>query len=274
MKRELFFLLHITLWVYAPAAIAQIQVAPLAFELNSTLKNAELYVYNNGQTTQEVILEAIYGVPQNRADGSIGLLMQDSLASTPQNAAPWISLFPQRLLLNAGERQIVRVIASPPQDLQDAEYWSRIVVTSHESAARPEGEIQNTDAVGARLNLQFRTVLALVYRHGSLNTGINARISEKSIKNDTLHLYFDLERTGNAAFLGQADIEIRDRDDNIIGTATRPISVYLPLTLQFQVPVVGSQTATHWTATFHTNRHIPEVRVLQSPPFQISGSMK
>ncbi len=274
MKR---FVVGLTAWVWLGLlqdSRAQIVVAPLAFELNDRIRSKELYVNNNGNDGQEVLLEAVYGIPQNAEDGTVQLVMADGLTATPQNAAPWISLFPRRLRLQPGERQVVRVVASPPAGLEPAEYWSRIVVTS-QAVEAPQSR-GNRDSVQVQLNMQFRTILGLLYRSGAVETGIQAQVSRSSLRNDTLSVVFSLGRTGNAAYLGQVDVEVFDDAGNRIASAQEILTVYTPLSYALQIPLPrSSNTATplRWVARFHTGRHIPEVTVLRAEEAVLSGTV-
>lgn len=254
----------------ASSAVGQISVAPLAYEMGTTKRNTEMFIANNSNTVQEVIIEARYGIPQNLEDGSVGIVFPDSLNGSEPNAASWIRFFPRRLQLNPGEQQTVRMLVQPPADLPDGEYWSRIVVSQEPVSASPD---DTTGGLVARLNVRIQTVLGFLYRHGTVSTGLEASVKSVVTLTDALVLRFDTKRLGNAAYLGQLDLTLKDASGAVVATANEIVTVYDPLVYTVRVPLsnplIGPFT---WDANFNTRRTIPDVTIIRSADVVLSGS--
>lgn len=77
--------------------------------------------------------------------------------------------FPRRVRIEPGDRQVVRLLATPPADLPDGEYWTRLIVSSH-GAAIPLAT--GDTAVRAGVTLEIRIVTSVIYRKGELGTEI------------------------------------------------------------------------------------------------------
>ncbi len=256
--------------VLASLSFGQISVAPLAYELGTTKRNTEMFIANNSNTVQEVIIEARYGIPKNLEDGSVGIVFPDSLNGDEPNAASWIRFFPRRLQLNPGEQQTVRMLVQPPANLPDGEYWSRIVVSQEPVSTSPS---DTTGGLVARLNVRIQTVLGFLYRHGTVSTGIEASLVDTQMLPDAFVLRFDTKRLGNAAYLGQIDLNLRDANGAIIGTANEIVTVYSPLVYTVRIPLTNPLSGSYtWDANFNTRRTIPDITIIRSPDVVLSGS--
>ncbi len=256
--------------VLASSAFAQISVAPLAYEMGTTKRNTEMFIANNSNTVQEVIIEARYGIPQNLVDGSVGIVFPDSLNGNEANAAPWIRFFPRMLQLNPGEQQTVRMLVQPPANLPNGEYWSRIIVSQEPVSTSPS---DTSGALVARLNVRIQTVLGFLYRHGTVSTGIEATVSGVEALPDALVLKFDTKRLGNAAYLGQLDLILKDANGSVVGTANEIVTIYEPLTYTVRIPLTNPLNGSFtWDANFNTRRTIPDITIIRSPDVVLSGS--
>jgi P pilus assembly chaperone PapD len=254
----------------ASTADAQISVAPLAYEMGTTKRNTEMFIANNSNSAQEVIIEARYGIPNNLEDGSVGIVFPDSLNGSEQNAAEWIRFFPRRLQLNPGEQQTVRMLVQPPANLPDGEYWSRIVVSQEPISASPD---DTTAGLVARLNVRIQTVLGFLYRHGTVSTGIEASVNSVEALADAFVVKFDTRRLGNAAFLGQLDLTLKDANGAIVGNANEIVTVYDPLVYTIRIPLTNPLTGSFtWDANFNTRRTIPDIVIIRSPDVVLSGT--
>lgn len=256
--------------MFTSSAIAQISVAPLAYELGTTKRNTEMFIANNSNTRQEVIVEARFGIPQNLEDGTVGIVFPDSLNGTEPNAAPWIRFFPRMLQLEPGEQQTVRMLVQPPANLPDGEYWSRIVVSQEPVSTSPS---DTTGALVARLNVRIQTVLGFLYRHGSVSTGLEASVSSVETLSDALVLKFDTIRLGNAAYLGQLDVTLKDSNGTVVATANEIVTVYQPLIYTVRIPLTSQLSGSFtWDANFNTRRTIPDITIIRSSDVVLSGT--
>ena len=137
-----------------------IVVAPTAIYLTAEDRAAVIQLYNPSTQPEEVSVDAVFGYPATDEDGRIGLRMSEE--GDPRSAADWIQVLPRRLVVPPGERRAVRLLARPPVELRDGEYWTRLIFTSRGQSIPVGGGDDGGVRVG--LGLEVRTVIALTYR--------------------------------------------------------------------------------------------------------------
>jgi hypothetical protein len=149
-------------------------------------------------------------------------LLEEAPAGEP-SAMEWMRVFPRRLVLQPGQRQVVRVMVQPPADLPEGEYWARILISSR--GGQPP--IEQTDGeVSMQLNVETVLVMAANYRQGAVTTGANVVAASVERTGHDLELQVDLERTGNAALLGRLEAEVVDARGTIVARGWDDVAVY------------------------------------------------
>jgi hypothetical protein len=224
-----------------PVVADAVLVAPHALFLGDRARSGQIYLVNQGSTPEEVTIDLQFGYPEADSTGTMRIRLVEEPGADDPSAAAWLRAFPRRVRVGAGERQAVRIQATPPAELPDGEYWSRLIVTSQQ--AQPPEAIGNDSAVRAGITFALRTITSVTYRKGEVRTGV--RLDSLSAFTDTTHrdtlvTWIALAREGNAAFLGSLRFELRDGT----GTVTRewgttPIAVYYALWRRFDLPLDG-----------------------------------
>ena len=98
-----------------------------------------------------------FGFPDTDSNGTPFIRFIDDPGPEFPSAVDWIRPYPRRLRLEPGEKQVVRLLATPPDDLPDGEYWTRMIV-SGQGASVP---IESSDtAVRAGVSLVMRIITA------------------------------------------------------------------------------------------------------------------
>ncbi|HKI94941.1 MAG TPA: hypothetical protein VJ992_06585 [Gemmatimonadales bacterium] len=210
------------LMVAAPVAWA-ILVAPQAIFLSDRERTGEVHLVNTGSKPEDVQIDLEYGYPATDSAGQIGIKLIEDPDSGAPSAASWVRAFPHRVVVQPGQRQVVRLLATPPAGLKDGEYWSRILVTSRGAqvaVATPDSNIH------AGLNLVLRTIISLTYRKGAVHTGVTVDDFRVTEEHDSLVTWLGLTRTGNAAYLGNVHLVVQDSLDHARATWDTPIAVY------------------------------------------------
>ena len=131
-----------------------IVVAPTAIYLTSDDRAAVIQLYNPSTQPEEVSVEAIFGYPATDEEGRIGLRMSEE--GDPRSAADWVQVLPRRLVVPPGQRRAVRLLARPPLELRDGEYWTRLIFTSRGQSVPVTG--MDTTELVAHLWLADRRV--------------------------------------------------------------------------------------------------------------------
>ena len=219
--------------VLQPIVLDAVLVAPHALFISHTRKTGEVYLVNQGAVPEEVSVELKFGYPATDSAGDMMIAWPDPGPDDP-SAAEWLRAFPRRVRVEPGQRQLVRVLARPPAELPDGEYWSRMIVTSR--AVQPAVALNEDSTVQAGLTLELRTITSVTYRKGALQTGIRLDDFRAIPHPDSLEVWVALAREGNAAFLGRVAFELRDINDRPVGSWDTPVAVYYGLNRRFVLP--------------------------------------
>ena len=217
-----------------PVFLEAILVAPHAVFMDHRSRTGQVFLVNTGDTPEEVSIDLKYGYPATDSTGTVFIKLIDQPDSSEPSAAAWIKAYPRRAVLAPGQRQVVRLLATPPAGLPDGEYWSRIIATSRGSKVAVVG---GDSAVSAGLTLELRTIISLSYRKGAVHTGVSVTDLRATRRADSLEVWFGAERQGNAAFLGTLVYELVGEDGRPRDQWETPVAVYYPLSRRYVFPL-------------------------------------
>jgi P pilus assembly chaperone PapD len=248
-----------------PAALAAVLVAPHAVFMTHRVRTGQLQLHNTGTRPEEVTIELKYGYPAADSTGRVQVQLTDQPDSTEPSAAGWVRAFPRRLVLAPGERQVVRLLASPPDGLADGEYWSRIVVTSRGGQVRAQAA---DSGVTTGIDIELRTVLSLIYRKGTVTTAMALDSLAAVADGDSLVAVARLERGGNGAWIGNAVFSLVDSAGATVRSWTQAAAVYRSDTRRFVMPLDSLPAGAYrLRLELNTERNDVDRRhVLQSAP--------
>jgi P pilus assembly chaperone PapD len=216
-----------------------VTVSPTALYIDGRTRTATLTLHNPGSLPAEVTIDFAYGFPQSDAEGNVSVPLTREPAPGEPSAMEWMRAFPRRLVLQPGQRQVVRVLVEPPADLADGEYWARVLVSSR--GGQPPIEDTQGD-VRLQLNVQTTLVMAANFRKGAVNTGVEVARAAATRTASEVALEVDLRRTGNAAFLGRLRAEVVDARGGVIATTWDDVAVYRGMLRRLAVPLPADAT--------------------------------
>ena len=227
-----------------------VMVAPHAVFIDHRTRSGSLLLYNPGTEPVEVTISAIFGYPVTDSLGAIKL--DTLLADSSVSALGWIQAFPRRLTVGPRERQTLRLLAGPPANLADGEYWLRLVIAA-QAGRVPITGVSDTTAIKIGLTLEVRTIIGVNYRKGAVNTGVTLSQVRARVVGDSLITRSRLERRGNAAFVGMIRETLVDSTgavraqlvdngrggDSVVTSYKSPIGVYATMEPRIATRVVG-----------------------------------
>ena len=226
--------LALALW---PILADAILVAPHAVFIDHRSRTGQVYLVNSGNEAEEVAVELQYGYPDADTAGNVYIHFVDTPAATDPSAARWIRAFPRRVVVPANAQQTVRLLATPPADLPDGEYWSRLIVTSH---GAPVPVASADTGVHAQITLEVRTIISVTYRKGPVTTGRTLDDFRAAVERDSLVVWLDLTRTGNAAYLGLVRLALLEAGGRPAAEWEQQLAVYVsPQHRRFAFPLDG-----------------------------------
>jgi hypothetical protein len=217
-----------------PILADAVSVSPVALYMDHRTRSETLTLYNSGTTTEEIDISFAFGYARSDSTGDVSVVFSEDPAPAGEpSVVPYLRAFPRQLRLPPGERQVVRILVTPPADLAEGEYWGRVMVTSR--GGQPPIEESRGD-VQMQLSLTTVIAVALNYRHGEVSTGLAVRSAEAVQTEETIDLIAHVERTGNAAFLGRVVAEVVAPDGTVVAEHVEDMVAYVPTLWRFSIP--------------------------------------
>ena len=247
-----------------PAIIEAIYVSPTAIFMDTQTRDAQITIGNSGERTEEATIELKFGFPDADSAGTPFVRIVDDPGPEFPSAADWIRPFPQRVRLEPGTQQIVRLLARPPEDLPDGEYWTRMIVTGRGAVATVPSR---DSAVHVGLDLQLRLVTSVTFRKGRVTTGVALRGLTAEAEGDSLAVWAEMVRLGNAAYLGTADIDLVTPSGHQVRHWAMPFSLHYPMRRRFAYPITGVEPGDYRVRVRLRSERpdLPSERVLYAP---------
>lgn len=127
----------------------------------------------------------------------------------PYSAKRMLRFQPKRFTLQAGERQVIRIMARRPADLQDGDYHSHILFREVPLAIEDKTELEKQAAAEpGKSQFEIRTLygvaIPVVVQKGTINSDISLLGASYVPASDGMpaHIAVDLKRSGNAEASG------------------------------------------------------------------------
>ena len=262
LRQLLLVLALLTCW---PLVSEAVLVSPHAVFIDARSRTGQVFLINTGTTAEECVIDLKFGYPDTDSSGNIFVHLFDSTTAEQPSAASWIRAFPRRVVVQPGERQVIRLLAQPPADLAQGEYWTRLIVTAKGATMGVAGA---DSSVRAGINLIVSTIISVTYRNGQLQTGVGLNSYTAGVEGDSLVLHFGLERQGNAAYLGTGWVRVKDISGRVIHQWDTPMAVYYRINRRMAFPL-DSVPPGQYTVDFDltTERDdIPQTVVLPANP--------
>jgi hypothetical protein len=259
----------VTVTLLSPAAQA-VTVSPTALYLSARNPSALLTLINTSTRAEEIEITFGFGYPTSDSTGTLTVVISDSAAAGEPAAVDWLRAFPRRLVLQPGQRQVVRVTVVAPAGLADGEYWGRVLVKSR--GGEPPIE-QTQGQVHMQLSLETTFATAVFFQKGTMRTGIAATPAARRTA-DGVQFTVDLHREGNAVFLGRVRAELYDAGNHKLAEAEDVVAVYRDLRRRFvlrsDAPLPGGPLEVRYVVD--TERpDLPSVGPVRSEP--VSGTI-
>jgi len=223
-------LLAVATLVGLPALLEAIFIAPHAVFLAEGDRAGQVTLGNDTDHAEEVTVDLMFGYHDTDSLGTPFVRLVEDPSPEDPSAADWIRAFPRRLRLEPGDRQTVRLLANPPDDLPEGEYWARLIVAAR-GATLP---IETGDtAISVALDVVFRLVIPVTYRKGNVTTGVTLSSLQAAAIDDSLVVRMAAYREGNGAYLGTAEFTVLAEEGTVVREWSVPIAVHYEISRRF-----------------------------------------
>jgi len=152
----------IGLIAFSTRAAYAVTVSPTALYITSRNPSALLTLINTGTRPEEIELTIGFGYPVSDSAGVLRVDIVDSGREGDPSLTSFLRVFPRRLVLQPGQRQVVRVMVAMPAGVADGEYWGRVLVKSR--GGEPPIEQSQGDV---RMQLSLETTFATAVFDGA-----------------------------------------------------------------------------------------------------------
>jgi P pilus assembly chaperone PapD len=235
-----------------------VTVSPTAVYITSRNPSALLTLINTGSRPEEIELSIGFGYPISDSTGVLRVDIVDSAASGEPSLTSFLRVFPRRLVLQPGQRQVVRVMVAMTAGAADGEYWGRVLVKSR--GGEPPIE-QNQGNVRMQLSLETTFATAVFYHKGEVKTGIEVPSASARRMGDSVQFTLDLTRDGNSAFLGRIRAELVDASGTTVADVEDVVAVYRSLRRRFVL-----RTGAHLPSGAYAVRYVVDTERPDLPP--------
>jgi len=229
-KAAIFFCLCFS-FLLASQSFAQVSIAPTSLFFDNQSRFGSLTISNSGDQAQEISISTEFGYPTTR-DGQLMIVNDSTLAET-KSIADWVKIFPQNFTLQPNQRQTVRFVARPPNNLDPGGYWSRVKIQSN--PVSPPIESVEENQVGAQINLVVNQVIAAHYRTQKAQTSVEVSSVDFTQADNTGQIAVTMEQTGNAPFVGSLSVRVSNENGDTVYENTTTNSVYTSITRSFNI---------------------------------------
>ncbi|MDD5363501.1 MAG: hypothetical protein PHN88_15370 [Ignavibacteria bacterium] len=227
-----FYVIILLVLVLSGTGFSQVTVAPVTVHLSDAERNGYIVVRNNSNITPwEVSIDMKFGYPVSDSSGKTVMYFPEKESDTDPSAVKWINFYPRKFVLQPLEEQTVR-IAAKPKNVKEGEYWGRPVIIS--KAVNAE-DTTGKGNINAGMSVEFRTVIALNYRRGSVKTGISFDNLTGKFEENKFVLFAKVKREGNAAYIGNLLVNITNEKGSIVKETKQEISVYYELNKRIEI---------------------------------------
>jgi P pilus assembly chaperone PapD len=232
-----FILVLLLLWPVTDI-LASVLVAPTVVFLSDKNRTGRLIIRNPTNKAQEVEIRMGFGLPISDSAGNVRVNLVDSGVTDIHCAMNWVKPFPRKLILGPGKSQTVRFVASPPKNIEDGEYWARIIIRSQASEAEPE-QPDSPEKITTKLNMIMQTAVSLKYRTGDLFSELEMTDARASLKDGIVNVLLDLKNNGNVSYLGILNCRLLDKNGNELSSQRIDLAVYYDLRRKIELPISG-----------------------------------
>ena len=233
-----------------------VTVSPTAVYISSRNPSAMLTLINTGSRPEEIELSVGFGYPVSDTAGVLRVDIVENAAAGEPSLTSFLRVFPRRLVLQPGQRQVVRVMVAMPAGAADGEYWGRVLVKSR--GGEPPIE-QNQGNVRMQLSLETTFATAVFFHKGDVKTGVTLPLVDARRQGDSVQFTLDLKREGNGAFLGRIHAELLNAKGATVAEVEDVAAVYRSLRRRFVLRTGAPLPAGAYTIRYVVDTDRPDL---------------
>ncbi len=229
--RQLTFILGILILTITSAQ-ASISVSPVAVYLTHVSRTGDITVRNTTDGPLLIKLDLKFGYPVSDSVGNVTMYLTSDSTYNERSSVPWMYLYPRRFMLYPRQMRTVRIIARPPSNLPDGEYWCRVEVTSEKSVSADS--LARRKSATASVDINFSVVVPIIYRKGTVSPDASLLRTSYSQTDKSVDFLVDAQPTTQAAYIGNLICQVLTNDGRLVAEKKVEIALYTPMRRRFE----------------------------------------
>lgn len=253
MMKFLFTTAFFALLIWVLPLNAQISLAPSFVFIGENNGVGDLYVSNNSDKAYEVSISFAFGYPGSDAEGNLVMNYDDPAAFAEFALDDMIRAFPRSFILGGGEQRTVRIQVLPNQRRKEGFFFTRMKVLAKPQSEEVTQEV--TEGIGTQITFNFEQITAVFYHRGKVSSGIEVKKVDVIQVDSILQMRANLQREGNAPFLGSITAQLKDKSGNTVAQTQTSTTAYFDVIRRIDLNVADVPAGTYnLELSFETSR--------------------
>lgn len=251
--------------------LGQVSFRPTMIFVSENQKIQDITIVSQSDSLQEVAFSTYFGYPTHTKDQGLHINEGKDADRFLYDLSPYVRVFPEKIYLAPGQRQIVRLQVQNSPQFETGTYWTRLSIKSQTTSPEAQNNLVPTGRQSTNINLVVRQNIGVFYKHGEVNTSIQVLELDTRQENTTLHVEPLLKRNGNSPFIGSLDAKLYTENDELVSQSSIIVNVFFETLSPFRLNVSDLNTGRYrLVLRFTTSRgDATSNRLIQSEPLVI-----
>ena len=234
-------------------------------------KIQDITIVSQSDSLQEVAFSSSFGFPVNTKEDGLHISEGRQQDRFLYDLTPYVRVFPEKIFLAPGQRQIVRLQVQNSPQFETGTYWTRLSIKSQTTSPEAQENLVPTGRQSTNINLVVRQNIGVFYKHGEVNTSLQLLDLETRQENSVLHVEPLLKRNGNSPYIGSLDAKLYSASDELVSQSSVITSVFFETLSPLRLNVADLETGRYrLVLRFTTSRgDATSSRLIQSNPLVI-----
>lgn len=205
---------------------AQVSFRPTMIFVSENQKIQEITISSQSDTLQEVEFSTYFGFPIHTDSEGLYIDEGDENDRILYDLTPFVRVFPQKILLSPGQRQIVRLqVRSTPQ-FGPGTYWSRLSIKSQVAEPDAQEQLVPIGRQSTNINLVVRQNIGVFYKHGEVTTSLELLRFNTKQEGNVLYVEPFVRRMGNSPYIGSLQTQLFSPSGELVSESSIIVNAF------------------------------------------------
>lgn len=250
---------------------AQVSFRPTMIFVSEGQKIQDITIVSQSDSLQEVAFSSSFGFPVHSKEEGLHISEGREQDRFLYDLTPYVRVFPEKIFLAPGQRQIVRLQVQNSPQFESGTYWTRLSIKSQTTSPEAQDNLVPTGRQSTNINLVVRQNIGVFYKHGEVNTSLQLLELETRQENSVLYVEPLMKRNGNSPYIGSLDAQLYSDRDELVSQSSIITSVFFETLTPLRLNVADLEVGRYrLVLRFTTSRgDATSSRLIQSEPFEI-----